>query len=133
MRLVSWSSDGLRGIAVRRGTDLVHLDGMDMLSLVRAGGRGLEDAAKLAETGRVLDPSGIQFIPVIPNPTKIICVVMNYQDHADENRLKKQEFPTFFARFNSTLIGHGEPILRPFLSDTLDYEGEMAVIIGKPG
>jgi len=112
---------------------LVNLEGTDMLSLLQAGKEGLERAATLATKGAALDPAGLEYLPVIPNPPKIVCVGMNYQDHADENKLKKQEFPTFFARFTSTLIGHQQPILRPFLSNTLDYEGEMAVIIGKPG
>ena len=133
MRFVSWRKGPAQGVALRRGSDLVNLEGADMLSLLRAGREGLERAATLATKGVVLDPAGLEYLPVIPNPPKIVCVGMNYQDHADENKLKKQEFPTFFARFTSTLIGHEQPILRPFLSNTLDYEGEMAVIIGKPG
>jgi 2-keto-4-pentenoate hydratase/2-oxohepta-3-ene-1,7-dioic acid hydratase in catechol pathway len=58
---------------------------------------------------------------------------MNYQDHADENKLKPQTHPTFFARFTSSLLGHQQPILRPTVSDTLDFEGELAAVIGKPG
>jgi|SRR6185369_3977035 len=133
MRFVSWRKGSAQGVALRRGSDLVNLEGTDMLSLLQAGKEGLERAATLATKGAALDPAGLEYLPVIPNPPKIVCVGMNYQDHADENKLKKQEFPTFFARFTSTLIGHQQPILRPFLSNTLDYEGEMAVIIGKPG
>jgi acylpyruvate hydrolase len=133
MRFVSWRKGPAQGVALRRGADLMNLEGMDMLSLLRAGKEGLERAATLAAKGVALDPAGLEYSPVIPNPPKIVCVGMNYQDHADENKLKKQEFPTFFTRFTSTLIGHEQPILRPFLSNTLDYEGEMAVIIGKPG
>ena len=133
MRFVSWRKGPTGGVALRRGSDLVNLEGMDMLSLLRTGKEGLEQAAALAAKGAALDPAGLEYLPVIPNPPKIVCVGMNYQDHADENKLKKQEFPTFFARFTSTLIGHEQPILRPFLSNTLDYEGELAVIIGKPG
>jgi acylpyruvate hydrolase len=133
MRFASWRKGPTQGVALRRGSDLVNLEGMDMLSLLRAGKEGLEQAAMLATKGVALDPAGLEYLPVLPNPPKIVCVGMNYQDHADENKLKKQEFPTFFARFTSTLIGHQQPILRPFLSNTLDFEGEMAVIIGKPG
>ena len=133
MRFVSWRKGPTGGVALRRGSDLVNLEGMDMLSLLRTGKEGLEQAAALAAKGAALDPAGLEYLPVIPNPPKIVCVGMNYQDHADENKLKKQEFPTFFARFTSTLVGHEQPILRPFLSNTLDYEGELAVIIGKPG
>jgi acylpyruvate hydrolase len=133
MRFVSWRKNGAQGLALKRGSDLVNLEGLDMMGVLAAGKPGLDRAAALAQKGTVLDPAGLEYLPVLAKPPKIVCVGMNYQDHADENKLKKQEFPTFFARFTSTLIGHGQPILRPFVSDTLDYEGEMAVIIGKPG
>jgi acylpyruvate hydrolase len=129
MRFASWRTGAETGIALRRGADLVRVEGHDMLSLLRSGKEGIQQV----KTGAALDPAGIEYLPVIPNPPKIVCVGMNYQDHADENKLKKQEFPTFFARFTSTLIGHQQPIVRPFVSNTLDYEGEMAVIIGKAG
>ena len=135
MRFVTYRKEGRKagvsGVAVRRGADLVSLPGdADLLSMLRAG--SYMDKA-LGEKGEVLDPATIEYLPVIPNPPKIVCVGMNYQDHADENKLKKQEFPTFFARFTSTLIGHLQPIAKPFVSNTLDYEGEMVVVIGKPG
>ena len=133
MRFVSWRKNNEQGLALRRGSDLVKLDGLDLLSVIAAGKEGMEKAAALAQKGALLDPAGVEYLPVLPKPPKIVCVGMNYQDHADENKLKKQDFPTFFARFTSTLVGHGQPILRPFISDTLDFEGEMAVIIGKPG
>jgi acylpyruvate hydrolase len=66
-------------------------------------------------------------------PPKIVCVGINYWDHARENKLETPAHPTFFARFASTLIGHEQPIIRPIVSEQLDYEGELAVIIGKPG
>ena len=133
MRFVSWRKNGAQGLALKRGSDLVNLEGLDLMGVLAAGKEGLERAAVRAQKGAVLDPAGLEYLPVLAKPPKIVCVGMNYQDHADENKLKKQDFPTFFGRFNSCLIGHGQPILRPFVSDTLDYEGEMAVIIGKPG
>jgi acylpyruvate hydrolase len=133
MRFVSWRKNGVQGLALKRGSDLVNLEGLDLMAVLAGGKEGLDRATKLAQKGAVIDPSGLEYLPVLSKPPKIVCVGMNYQDHADENKLKKQEFPTFFARFTSTLVGHGQPILRPFVSDTLDFEGEMAVIIGKPG
>ncbi len=126
MRFVSWRKGAETGIALRRGEDLLPVAGHTMLSL-------LQSEFAQVKTGAAIDPAGLEYLPVIPHPPKIICVGMNYQDHAEENRLKKQEFPTFFARFASTLIGHQQPIVRPFLSNTLDYEGEMAVLIGQAG
>jgi len=133
MRFVSWRKGAAQGVALRRGADLMDLPGVNMLSLLRAGKDGMANAAKLTAGSSAMDPAGLQYLPVIPDPPKIVCVGLNYQDHAEENKLNKQEFPTFFGRFNSTLVGHQQPIPRPFLSDTLDYEGEMAVIIGKAG
>ncbi|MEQ1947820.1 MAG: fumarylacetoacetate hydrolase family protein [Bryobacteraceae bacterium] len=133
MRFISWRKQNAQGLALKRGSDYVNLEGLNLPSILIAGKDGLAHAAKLAASGTVLDPAGLEYLPVLSRPPKIVCVGMNYQDHADENKLKKQEFPTFFARFSSSLIGHMQPILRPFVSDTLDYEGEMAVIIGKGG
>ena len=138
MRFVSWKKNGTQGLAVRRGKDLVRLDGpsgqnLDMLGLLRAGKDGLERAAAQAASAPVLDLNGLEYLPPLADPPKIVCVGMNYQDHADENKLPPQEYPTFFVRFTSSLLGHEQPMLRPHISDTLDFEGELAVIIGKPG
>jgi acylpyruvate hydrolase len=133
MRFVSWTRDGTQGIAVRRGSELIDLEGLDLMNILEAGQQGMERAAAAARTGPVLDPAGLEYLPPLSKPPKIVCVGMNYQDHATENRMGKQAHPTFFARFTSTLVGHEQPILRPRVSDTLDYEGELAAIIGKPG
>jgi acylpyruvate hydrolase len=133
MRFVSWKRDGSRGLAARRGSELVDLEGLDLLSVLQAGKQGLEQAATLAGKGRVLNAAGLQYLPPLSTPSKIVCVGMNYQDHADENKLAKQAYPTFFIRVASSLIGHEQPLIRPFVSEQLDYEGELAAIIGKPG
>jgi 2-keto-4-pentenoate hydratase/2-oxohepta-3-ene-1,7-dioic acid hydratase in catechol pathway len=139
MRFISWKKNGAHGgvaqygLAVRRGADLINLEGLDLMSILQAGAQGMERAASLARTGRALDPAGLEYLPPVQKPPKIVCVGMNYQDHADENKLKPQTHPTFFARFTSSLLGHQQPILRPTVSDTLDFEGELAAVIGKPG
>jgi acylpyruvate hydrolase len=94
---------------------------------------GLKRAAALTEKGSILNPAGLEYLPPLAHPAKIVCVGMNYQDHADENKLAKQAYPTFFLRVASSLIAHGQPMIRPFLSEQLDYEGELAAVIGKPG
>jgi 2-keto-4-pentenoate hydratase/2-oxohepta-3-ene-1,7-dioic acid hydratase in catechol pathway len=100
-------------------------EGRDLLSLLRGG--------FLTNHAELLDQTGLTYLPPIANPPKIICVGMNYKDHAQENKLESQEHPTFFVRFASSLIGHEQPIIRPRVSEQLDYEGELAAIIGKPG
>ncbi len=120
-------------MAARRRDELVDLEGLDLLRVLAAGESGMERARALAKTGRVLDEPAISYLPPLTAPSKIICVGINYWDHAQENKLETPAHPTFFARFTSSLIGHQQPILRPMVSEQLDYEGELAVIIGKPG
>jgi 2-keto-4-pentenoate hydratase/2-oxohepta-3-ene-1,7-dioic acid hydratase in catechol pathway len=75
----------------------------------------------------------IIFLPVIPNPDKILCIGLNYESHRRETGRAEVGNPTIFLRVNSSQIGHQQPILRPRVSTHLDYEGELAVIIGQGG
>jgi 2-keto-4-pentenoate hydratase/2-oxohepta-3-ene-1,7-dioic acid hydratase in catechol pathway len=75
----------------------------------------------------------ITFRPVIPNPEKILCVGVNYEMHRMETGRDKSPYPVIFTRFANTQVGHQQPIVKPKVSDQLDYEGELAVIIGKGG
>jgi acylpyruvate hydrolase len=71
--------------------------------------------------------------PPVPDPQKIICIGMNYRDHCEEQKKPLPEKPVLFAKFPTALIGHGQPIVKPPVSDCVDYEAELAVIIGKKG
>jgi 2-keto-4-pentenoate hydratase/2-oxohepta-3-ene-1,7-dioic acid hydratase in catechol pathway len=75
----------------------------------------------------------IAFEPVIPEPDKIICIGINYEEHRAETGRPVVAHPTVFTRFFNTQVGHEQPIVRPKASVTFDFEGELAVIIGKPG
>jgi 2-keto-4-pentenoate hydratase/2-oxohepta-3-ene-1,7-dioic acid hydratase in catechol pathway len=75
--------------------------------------------------------AGLGFAPVIPNPSRIICVGINYLEHIHEMGRAKPDYPTLFTRFPDTLVGHGEAIVRPRISTQFDYEGELAIVIGK--
>ena len=75
----------------------------------------------------------IEFLPVIPNPSKILCIGINYEAHRQETGRPVSDYPTVFMRFADTLVGHDQPILKPLASDRVDWEGELAVIIGRPG
>ena len=77
--------------------------------------------------------SQITWLPVIPNPDKIVCVGLNYQDHVVETGRDNTEQPAIFLRVAGSQVGHKQPILRPKKSTHLDFEAEIAVIIGKPG
>jgi 2-keto-4-pentenoate hydratase/2-oxohepta-3-ene-1,7-dioic acid hydratase in catechol pathway len=73
------------------------------------------------------------YLPLIPNPSKILCVGLNYHDHLAETGRKQAGYPTLFTRFADTLTAHNAPMLLPAESSDFDYEGELAVIIGKHG
>jgi 2-keto-4-pentenoate hydratase/2-oxohepta-3-ene-1,7-dioic acid hydratase in catechol pathway len=77
--------------------------------------------------------SAITWLPVIPNPDKILCIGLNYEMHRKETGRSEVGHPTIFTRFSNSQIGQGADILRPRVSTQLDYEGELAVIIGTPG
>jgi len=84
-------------------------------------------------TGPAYPLSAITHLPVIPNPGKIICVGLNYKDHIKETGRNDSAYPSLFLRTASSQIGHGAALIKPRVSDRFDYEGELAVIIGKPG
>jgi len=78
-----------------------------------------------------LDPASARYAPPVLRPTKIICVGLNYADHITESRMDRPERIVLFAKFSNALVGHGDPIIRPAITSQLDYEGELAVIIGQ--
>jgi 2-keto-4-pentenoate hydratase/2-oxohepta-3-ene-1,7-dioic acid hydratase in catechol pathway len=75
--------------------------------------------------------SDISFLPPIPDPAKIICIGLNYLTHIQEGGREVPKKPTIFTRWANTQVGHLQPLVRPKQSETLDFEGEMAVIIGR--
>ncbi|WP_377299433.1 fumarylacetoacetate hydrolase family protein [Rhizobium sp. SGZ-381] len=102
----------------------------DLKAAVTAGFDGVAEAA---EKAAAFPLSEIEWLPVIPNPDKILCVGLNYEMHRKETGRAEVENPTIFARYSNSQTGHLKPIIRPKVSTELDYEGELAVIIGKPG
>jgi 2-keto-4-pentenoate hydratase/2-oxohepta-3-ene-1,7-dioic acid hydratase in catechol pathway len=75
----------------------------------------------------------VKFEPVIPNPEKILCVGLNYISHRTETKRPETKFPSIFTRFADTQVRHETPVLRPSFSTAFDYEGELAVVIGRGG
>ena len=96
-----------------------------------------DDYSKLISSNTDTAPqvalSDVQLLPPITNPDKIICVGLNYESHRKETGRPEVEFPTLFTRFANSQIGDGEAMWRPAESTSLDYEGELAVIIGSGG
>jgi 2-keto-4-pentenoate hydratase/2-oxohepta-3-ene-1,7-dioic acid hydratase in catechol pathway len=105
----------------------------DNLRAVLAAG-ALADLA--AHVGAAPDHalSGLQWLPAVPEPGKILCVGLNYRSHVGEAANREvPEFPRLFSRFADTLVAQGQAMVRPRVSTQFDYEGELAVVIGKPG
>ncbi|MGE4480536.1 fumarylacetoacetate hydrolase family protein [Acidocella sp.] len=97
-------------------------------------GNGLHEATRVArDTEPDIALDELQLAPVIPNPDKIICVGLNYRDHVAETGRSVTPNPALFGRFAGSQIGHLQPMIKPIVSDKLDYEGELAVVIGKEG
>jgi acylpyruvate hydrolase len=140
MRFVVFAVEGRTGLAIE--TAAGELRGFfrqdsefpgELMDLLRQGRESLAGAARVLGAGKRLDRERIRFLPPLSNPQKIVCVGLNYADHTKESPYEQPKYPTLFSRFNSTLTGHGAPIIRPRASEQLDYEGELAVIIGKRG
>lgn len=99
----------------------------------------IRDRADLAAAGRrllsgpELDLAAAELLPPLASPGKILCIGLNYADHVAETGLELPAYPEVFARFSSTLIGHGAPMPSQALSSQLDFEGELAVVIGRGG
>jgi 2-keto-4-pentenoate hydratase/2-oxohepta-3-ene-1,7-dioic acid hydratase in catechol pathway len=103
----------------------------DLKALI--AGNGLGEAAKLLSEKADFRTEEIGWLPVIPNPGKIVCVGLNYQDHVVETGRDNTEQPAIFLRVAESQVGHGQPIIRPRESTHLDFEAEIAVIVGTPG
>jgi 2-keto-4-pentenoate hydratase/2-oxohepta-3-ene-1,7-dioic acid hydratase in catechol pathway len=99
---------------------------------------GLADAKRFANEKPDFSLDDIAFLPVIPDPAHIWCLAINYQDHIDEIKeigiqREAPKQPAVFMRYSDTLVGHGQPLLKPFESADYDFEAELAVIIGRGG
>jgi 2-keto-4-pentenoate hydratase/2-oxohepta-3-ene-1,7-dioic acid hydratase in catechol pathway len=91
------------------------------------------EAAAAANTARKYPLTAVGWLPVIPDPAKILCIGLNYEMHRLETGRKEAQHPTVFTRYADTQLGHAGTIVRPFESNRLDYEGELAVVIGRHG
>ncbi len=137
MKLMSFLHGGRAGWgAVADGGIVTLHDRLDgrYPTLLRALRAGALDAARKEAAGRAPDLSldAVTFLPVIPEPGKIVCIGMNYKDKRSEWAHSK-ETPNLFIRFADSQVGHGQPVVKPRVSDQLDFEGELAVIVGRGG
>jgi 2-keto-4-pentenoate hydratase/2-oxohepta-3-ene-1,7-dioic acid hydratase in catechol pathway len=138
MRIVNFEKDGVAGIAADDGSGwrgLTQRDGgfPGTLPELIARGADLPRTGAGLLGGHAIDVDAVSILPPVPKPPKILCVGVNYDDHIAESGLQKPAYPEIFARFATSLIAHGETIRRPPESSALDYEAELAVVIGRRG
>ncbi|BEP64783.1 fumarylacetoacetate hydrolase family protein (plasmid) [Variovorax sp. V213] len=138
MKLISYQYNGIDSYGAVLGDRVIDLREVfsdraaDLKTLIAAG--LLAEAAAAAEKARATLPlSEVQLLPVIPNPGKIVCVGLNYGDHVRETGREITEKPTLFLRVAESQVAHGEAIVMPPESGKLDYEGEIAIVIGNGG
>jgi 2-keto-4-pentenoate hydratase/2-oxohepta-3-ene-1,7-dioic acid hydratase in catechol pathway len=138
MRIVHFEKVGVLGIAANDGS------GWHGLTERESGFPGtlpelIAQGADLLHTGRnllhmqAIDLNTVRILPPVPKPPKILCAGLNYDDHLEESGLKKPVYPEIFARFATSLIAHSDPIRLPLESIALDYEAELAVVVGHGG
>lgn len=141
MKLVRFLSEAHEGWAVHdpasglwRGTTETSAAYPGALDDLIRNSRGALDAASKVMAGQQpVDLTRVQFLAPVGNPRKIICVGLNYRDHTKESGFEQPGYPTLFSRFNTSVIAHEAPMMHTALSDTLDYEGELVVVIGIGG
>ena len=140
MRLINFRLNGRSGTALQQsGGTLIGRFSDDpkfpgsITELVSRGSDALASAARLLANAPAIDADRIEYLPPLPAPPKIVCLGLNYKDHAAEGGFKAPDYPTIFARFGSSLIGHLAPLVRPRVSTHFDYEGELVAVIGRAG
>lgn len=139
MKLVSFVDQGRPSYGVVKDKGVIDLGrrlGSRGLSTLRQllAADAVADAARIAASEQPNFPlDGLMLAPVITDPDKIICVGMNYRDHVAEVGRTVTEKPSLFARFAGSQVGHLQPMIKPTVSEQFDYEGEVAVVIGKTG
>lgn len=138
MRLASLLVDARPVLAARRDGALVALSdvdpglGTDVGALLSTGPDWAARAAAALASAPVIS-GAVRHRPVVPRPTTLLCLGLNDAHHAAEAGLPIPSYPVVFSRIASSLIGHGQPLLRPAESEQLDYEAELAVVIGRAG
>ena len=131
MRYVRFSHQGRPVLGVRT-VEGVRVLGEESLEALLARGVDLTTYGAQAQ-GELVEIGEQDYLPLMSRPSKIICVGLNYADHTKESPYAQPDYPTLFPRFNSSLTAHNKPLIRPRISDTLDYEGEMAVVLQSGG
>ena len=138
MKFVSYRNAGAVRLGVLDKDSVIDLNAAQPqvpadLGAALWGGIDVAAAAKAALAGdaKRIPLAGLSYAPCVMRPGKIICLGLNYYDHAKEGGREKPEYPWFFFRGATSLVAHGEAGIRPRVSERFDYEAELAVVIGK--
>ncbi|WP_321969045.1 fumarylacetoacetate hydrolase family protein [Paraburkholderia tropica] len=138
MKLVTFRSGDTTRLGVIHGDDVVDLNKADAsvpadLRAALKAGVDLNAASQRAiASGKHRTPyASLKLAPVVPEPGKIVCLGHNFYDHAKEGGNLKPVYPLIFFRGASSLIAHEDPVIRPRISEKLDYEAELMIVIGK--
>lgn len=140
MKLVTFTEGGSTRIGVLRDDDIVDLSKADtalptdMLSLLQAGSEALAAASRAADTARQNAGISLDVVRIeapIGRPPKILAVGLNYADHVAETGRERPKIPMIFNKQSTSVIGTGDPIHVPRVSDRVDWEGELAFVIGR--
>lgn len=138
MRFTTYLDRGQARLGVVSGSDVIDLNraqpqiSADLRTALRQG-QDLAGAAAaaIASNAPRLPLASLQLAPLLPEPGKIVCLGLNYYDHAKEGGREKPVYPWFFMRTATSLLAPGAKALRPKVSERLDYEAELAVVIGQ--
>ncbi len=138
MKLASYIANGKPSFGAVVGDGVVTLNdklGGRYATLRDAiAGGAIEEMKRLAQSATPDQKlAGLKFLPTIPNPEKILCVGINYKSHAAEHGTEAPKLPNIFTKFVNTLVAHEGEMLRPKVSTSFDFEGELALVIGKGG
>ncbi len=138
MKLASFTRLGRAGFGALVGNGLVDLtdrvgSSVGSIRALLEADRVRDAAAFAAARDADLSLSDVTLLPVIPDAKKILCVGLNYESHRAETKRPDARYPTMFTRYADSQVAHGQPLIKPSVSEMLDYEGEMAVIIGRGG
>jgi 2-keto-4-pentenoate hydratase/2-oxohepta-3-ene-1,7-dioic acid hydratase in catechol pathway len=141
MRLATiQTADGPRAAALH-GMHYVDLHATDpqlppsVRRLLALGPSALEEARRTAQRGDAVkhEARRVKLLPPVPDPPKIVCIGLNYRDHAAESGAPIPKDPVLFSKYATALVGHDAPIVLPASSKEVDYEAELVVVVGKGG
>ncbi|MEV4300167.1 fumarylacetoacetate hydrolase family protein [Microbispora rosea] len=131
MKLATLRVDGSTRAVRLDGDRLVDLGAADLGELLSHDDWAARAAAVDGDAATTYPAEGADFAPVVPRPSKVVCVGLNYKNHIQEMGRDLPEYPTLFAKFADSLIGAGDDIARPEETEEFDWEVELAVVIGK--